>query len=81
MCVVQHTRCRLLGATNEELRGTIAREAGADASGWDFAPIADHTRDLRADIDLIRGCALLPANLAVGGFVYDVDTGRLEPAV
>jgi carbonic anhydrase len=80
VCVVQHTRCRMLGATNEELRATIGREAGVDASGWDFAPIDDHAHALRADIDLIRSCPLLPSDLAVSGFVYDVDTGRLEPA-
>jgi carbonic anhydrase len=80
VCIVQHTRCRMHGATNEELRATIAHAAGADASGWDFVPIDDHARALRADIDLIRRCPLLPSDLAVAGFVYDVDTGRLEPA-
>jgi carbonic anhydrase len=83
VCVVQHTACRLEGTTNEDLRSTIGglRGTPVDAGAWDFLPIDDQQRVLRADMELIRSCPLLPPGLPVAGFVYDVDTGLLEPLV
>jgi carbonic anhydrase len=81
VCVVQHTRCRMVGATNEELRADLQRVYGTDAAGWDFLPIDDQDRVLLADLATIRACPLLPDDLGVGGFVYDVDTGRLRGPV
>ncbi len=80
VCVVQHTLCKMTSASNEELRTTIGELRDADAAGWDFLPIDDQQRVLREDIARIRACSLLPAKLTVGGFVYDVDTGRLNLA-
>lgn len=78
VAVVQHTGCKMIGASNDQLRATIAEAQGADANAWDFLPIDDQDRVLNADIERIRACALLPSDLPVGGFVYDVDTGRLD---
>jgi hypothetical protein len=33
---------------------------------------------LRADVAAIRVCPLVPKSVELGGFVYDVDTGRLR---
>jgi carbonic anhydrase len=79
ICVVQHTKCRLHGATNAELRADIERATGADASGWDFLPIDDQEATLRADVERIATCPLIPASVSIAAFVYDVDTGRLRP--
>ena len=81
VCVVQHTACRLDGATNEGLRATIGDLRETDAADWDFLPIDDQERVLRTDVDVIRACPLLPPGLPVAGFVYDVDTGLLRPVV
>jgi carbonic anhydrase len=78
ICVVQHTRCALVGADNAALRADVGARAGADATDWDFLPIDDQDRVLAADVAAVRACALLPDDLVVGGFVYDVDTGLLD---
>lgn len=77
VCIVQHTDCGVYDTTNEELRSTIAKQQGVDASAWDFLPIDDHARILREDIARIRACPLLPGDLPVHGYVYDVHTGLL----
>jgi carbonic anhydrase len=81
ICVVQHTGCRLAGASNSELRAAIGEPLGVDAGEWDFLPIDDQEKALTADVERIRACALVPATVAVAGFVYDVETGRLQPVV
>jgi carbonic anhydrase len=77
ICVVQHTRCRMVGATNEEIRAAI----GPAADGRDFLPIDDQHRTLAHDVRAVRESPLIPEGVSVAGFIYDVDTGLLEPVV
>ncbi len=72
--VMQHTQCGLQGASDAELRA----RTGADL---DFLPIADHEAALRADIERLSGTPYLSAVRTIAGFVYDVDSGRVEDMV
>ena len=36
---------------------------------------------MRADLAILRECPLVPQRVVLGGFVYDVDTGRLSHEV
>ena len=49
----------------------------ADGSAW--SPTS--TRRSSDDIQAVRTHPLIPRTVAVGGFMYDVDTGLLEPIV
>jgi carbonic anhydrase len=79
VCVVQHTECAMVGTTDDELRARIGAMRGVDATGWDFLASADQQATLRNDIAIIESCALLPPDLQVGGFIFDVHSGRLIP--
>ena len=79
VCVVQHTNCAMVGSTDEQLQAQISELRGVDASGWEFLTTMDQVGTLRADLDLIRACPLLPRDLEIGGFVFDVHTGELVP--
>jgi len=80
VCVVQHTDCAMVGATNDEMRAKVAQASGGDTTGWEFLAFTDQGATLRADLERIRTCPLLPADLTVAGFVFDVHTGELVPA-
>jgi carbonic anhydrase len=80
VCVVQHTECAMVGTTDDELRARIGELRGADTSGWDFLASTDQTATLHEDIAHIKACPLLPADLEVGGFIFDVHSGELVPA-
>ena len=75
--VVHHTECAMVGSTEEEMRQRVGSVRGADASGWDFLTSTDQLQTLRDDIGRITSCALLPPDLEVGAFVFDVHTGEL----
>jgi len=81
ICVVQHTNCAMVGSTEDEMRARVTDASGADASGWEFLVSLDQTTTLREDIERIRECPLIPATVEIGGFVYDVHSGELVPAV
>ena len=78
-CVVQHTDCAMVGLTEEEMRSRIGAARGIDASGWSFLTSTDQITTLRDDIRRIQSCELLPPELEVGGFIFDVHSGELVP--
>jgi carbonic anhydrase len=69
----------MVGPTDEELRATIGSARGVDASGWEFLTSTDQLATLQADMARIVACPLLPDDLEVGGFVFDVHSGELVP--
>jgi len=79
--VIPHTRCAMATASESELRDQVGAASGLDASGETFGAVADQEAALRADVARVRAHPLVPDSVAVGGFRYDVDTGRLEHLV
>lgn len=79
VAVIAHTDCAVAKATDDELRTLVAETNHADTTGWDPLSIADQEATVRADVARLRHDPLLPDDLVVGGFVYDVHTGALHP--
>jgi carbonic anhydrase len=79
--VVPHTRCAMASGTENEIRERVSQASGRDASWQTFGAIQDQTAALRDDVARIRAHPLIPESVAVGGFMYDVDTGRLRQLV
>lgn len=75
--VIHHTDCGMVTFSNEQLRAKIQDELGADASHIDFLPFSDLVQSVRDDVATIRNSPLIPADIPVRGFVYDVTTGAL----
>ena len=79
--VVPHTRCAMASSTEAQLRERITQSAGTDASWARFHVVDDQEAALREDVARVRTHPLIPDEVAVGGFLYDVDTGLLERRV
>jgi carbonic anhydrase len=77
--VVPHTRCRMAESSEEDIHRVILERAGVDTRSLEFRTERDQVGALRSDLGRIRAYPLLPPGLAVGGAIYDVDTGRLDP--
>ncbi|MBA2300064.1 MAG: carbonic anhydrase [Chloroflexi bacterium] len=75
--VIHHTDCGMLTFTNEQLREQLRRDLNADASAIDFLPFRDVDESVRQDLEVIRSSPLIPRDIPVSGFTYDVRTGRL----
>jgi carbonic anhydrase len=75
ICVMQHSRCAMV-TTEEEMRARV----GAGAENVEFLAMPDQRTALRADLQRIRDCALIPGTTEIAGFVFDVDSGELIPS-
>jgi carbonic anhydrase len=78
VAVIHHTDCGMLTFTDDELRGRVREELGADASHIAFLPFADLDESVRSDVAYLRASPLIPADVPVRGFVYDVRTGTVR---
>ena len=75
--VVAHTGCRMAGGNEQDVHDAIRAAGGPDTRSISFLATTDQVAALRADVRRIRSWPYLP-DLAVGGFLYDLSTGRLE---
>lgn len=72
--VIGHTDCGMTTFTNADLRERI----GPAAAGVDFLAFTDVDERVRESVRAIRESPLLPGSFAAGGYVYEVETGRLR---
>lgn len=75
--VVAHTDCRMSVADEAQLQEAMAAAGDPDPSDLSFAVGAGREETVRSDVDGIRSSRHL-AGVDVGGFIYDVGTGRLR---
>lgn len=75
--VVPHTRCAMASSSEQELHDKIAASAGQDASWLDLGAIDNQEKALAEDVHKVTSHPLIPDNVKVGGFIYDVDSGLL----
>jgi carbonic anhydrase len=72
--VMQHTTCGLAGVSDDQLRALTGADLG-------FFPIDDHAAALREDVAILAKTPFLARLRMIAGFVYDVESGRLEDVV
>lgn len=77
--VVEHTSCAMAKSTEDELKAKLGQAAGEDASWMTLGVIVDQMATIRADVQRVRSHPLISEDVLVGGFLYDVDTGLLQP--
>ncbi len=75
--VIHHTDCGMLTFSNEDLRGKLQAELGADAQDIDFLPFGDLEQSVRDDVEFLRNSPLIPESITITGAIYDVTNGKL----
>jgi carbonic anhydrase len=75
--LIHHTGCGMLTFSDDEFRRSIQDDTGVKP-GWAAEAFADLDEDVRQSIARVKASPFLPHKDAVRGFVYDVETGRLN---
>jgi carbonic anhydrase len=73
--VIGHTDCGMLTFTNAD----VHEKLGPESESIDFQPFPDVAERVRQSVETIRSHPLLGDSFGATGFVYDVESGRLEP--
>ncbi len=74
--VVAHTGCRMAGGDEQSVHEAIRAAGGPDTRSISFLTTTEQVEALREDVQRVRSWPYL-GNITVGGFLYDLDTGRL----
>jgi len=77
--VMPHTDCRMASASEQEIHETISKDYGVDTRSVEFRTVRDQLGALATDVTRIRTYPLLAPDVTVGGAVFDVHTGMLNP--
>ncbi|MFY9264758.1 MAG: carbonic anhydrase [Solirubrobacterales bacterium] len=78
IALVQHTDCGVAENDQSAIAGVVEANTGRPIGDIDFLAIDDQIATLRADAEKIRRFGLLPAEIEVGEFMFDVRGGGLE---
>jgi carbonic anhydrase len=76
--VIEHTRCRMAGGGEADVHAAIAAAGGPDTRSLSFRTAGDQRVALASDVQRVRSSPYL-GSVTAAGFLYDVDTGRLQP--
>ncbi|KAI9859072.1 MAG: hypothetical protein M1824_003912 [Vezdaea acicularis] len=76
--IIKHTGCGMLTFENKDAHGLIQKNVGADASHIDFLPFKDLETAVKDDIAYLKGSKLIPDDITISGWVYDVTSGKVS---
>ena len=77
--VMPHTDCRMANGDEADIHNEINVQYGIDTSSIEFKTVKDQKKALLEDIQKIRNFPLLNQEVVVGGAIYNVGNGKLEP--
>jgi carbonic anhydrase len=75
--LIHHTDCGMQKTTEEEFKAAIEAETGIRPH-WAVESFSDAEQDVRQSIGRLKASPFIPHKDAIRGFVFDVDTGKLN---
>ncbi|KAF2758060.1 beta carbonic anhydrase clade D [Pseudovirgaria hyperparasitica] len=80
--LIKHTGCGMLTFKNEDAHTVVQKQLGDAAvkelGGLDFQPFPDLEQGVRDDVAFLNNSAAIPDDVAVSGWVYEVETGKVR---
>ena len=75
--LIHHTDCGMLTFQDDDFRRQIQEDTGIKPQ-WAAESFADLEEDVRQSKARIEASPFVPHKESIRGFIYDVDTGRLQ---
>ncbi|WWC70561.1 uncharacterized protein I206_104512 [Kwoniella pini CBS 10737] len=85
--LIKHTGCGMLTFENKDAYSVVDNNLGGQASKelkdlkLDFLPFPDLEAAVGDDIDYLKRSSLVPEDVPVSGWVYEVETGKVRRVV
>ena len=77
--IMPHTDCRMASGEEPAIHQAIFDASGIDTRSIEIQTVSDQRAALVTDIVRLRALSTLRQGTVVGGAIYDVDSGALEP--
>lgn len=77
--IIHHTDCGMLTFTDQQLHEKIKQDLQTNADAIAFLPFNDLEQSVRDDMAILHASPLIPNNIDIFGFIYDVKSGKLLP--
>jgi len=81
VAVIHHTDCGTHFLADADFRRGFADLIGGDDAVLAAQAVVHPEQTVRADVQLLRSSAILPATITVSGHVYDVNTGLITTII
>ncbi len=78
VAIVHHTDCGASRFANPEVRQRLGQAAGTGEAAIEKLAITDPQTSVAEDLDRLRAAPILPDELVVAGYVYDVTDGHVR---
>ncbi|KAK3941032.1 carbonic anhydrase [Diplogelasinospora grovesii] len=85
--LVKHTGCGMLTFTNEDAHEVVRQNLGDGAAAElkqrniDFLPFPHLENAVEEDVQFLKETKLVPEDVAISGWVYEVETGQTKRVV
>lgn len=77
IALIHHTDCGMLTFKDDSLRAEIEADTGLKPN-FSFEPFSDLEDDVRQSIRRIKSSPFVPHKDSIRGFIYDVESGKLN---
>lgn len=85
--VIKHTDCGMLTFNNGDAIGVVKKSLGdaavseLSAFNTDFQAFPELEQAVKDDVAFLKGNKLIPDSVAISGWVYEVETGKVKAVV
>lgn len=85
--LVKHTGCGMLTFKNNDAAGIVRKNLGEEATAelsafkGDFQPFPELEAAVKDDVEFLKGSKLIPESVAISGWIYEVETGKVKSVV
>ncbi len=81
VAIVHHTDCGASRFANPQVRQKLGQAAGTGEAAIERLAITDPQTSVAEDLDRLRAAPILPDELVVAGYVYDVTDGHVRETI
>ncbi|WWD00973.1 hypothetical protein V866_007911 [Kwoniella sp. B9012] len=85
--LIKHTDCGMLTFENKDAYALVEKSLGTQAveelksKNLDFLPFPLLEPAVQDDVEFLKGSPLIPEDVPISGWVYEVETGRIRKIV
>jgi len=80
--LIKHSGCGMLIFGNDDAYALVGKnlgeEAQQEAKQIDFLPFSDLEAAVKADLEFLRQSKLIPKEVKISGWIYEVETGKVR---